>query len=157
MRTILTHPRRLGLALSVCLAGTTALTACGTEESGGDTSASTSGSETGTAGEGASPASAEESHDHEGEESHDHGDDAKAAEPTETAGAQPRIAYTYDGGVQVLDATTLKPVGKPLEAEGFPTKWSIELVFTPIQGYDQAGDLAALFSRPLLRRAKLEV
>lgn len=110
MRTILTHPRRLGLALSVCLAGTTALTACGTEESGGDTSASTSGSETGAA---------EESHDHEGEESHDHGDDAKAAEPTETAGAQPRIAYTYDGGVQVLDATTLKPVGKPLEAEGF--------------------------------------
>ena len=29
------------------------------------------------------------------------------------------------------------------------TKWSIELVFTPIQGFDQAGDLAELFARPL--------
>ena len=48
-------------------------------------------------------------------------------------------------------------LANPLEAEGMATKWSIELVFTPIQGYDQAGDLAALFSRPLARRAKLEV
>ena len=48
-------------------------------------------------------------------------------------------------------------LANPLEAEGLTTKWAIELVFTPIQGYDQAGDLAALFSRPLLRRAKLEV
>ena len=29
------------------------------------------------------------------------------------------------------------------------TKWSIELVFSPIQGYEQAGDLAELFARPL--------
>ena len=43
----------------------------------------------------------------------------------------------------------------PLEAEGFTTKWAIELVFTPIHGYDQAGDLAALFTRPLLRRLTL--
>jgi light-independent protochlorophyllide reductase subunit N len=35
------------------------------------------------------------------------------------------------------------------------TKWAIELVFTPIQGYDQASDLAELFARPLVRRAKL--
>jgi len=35
------------------------------------------------------------------------------------------------------------------------TKWAIELVFTPIQGYDQAGDLAELFARPLLRKLKL--
>jgi light-independent protochlorophyllide reductase subunit N len=35
------------------------------------------------------------------------------------------------------------------------TKWAIELVFTPIQGYDQAGDLAALFTRPLDRRNRL--
>ena len=48
-------------------------------------------------------------------------------------------------------------LANPLEAEGTATKWSIELVFTPIQGYEQAGDLAALFSRPLTRRAKLEV
>jgi light-independent protochlorophyllide reductase subunit N len=46
-------------------------------------------------------------------------------------------------------------LANPLEAEGFATKWSIELVFTPIQGYDQAGDLAGLFARPLDRRARL--
>jgi len=48
-------------------------------------------------------------------------------------------------------------LANPLEAEGFTTKWSIELVFTPIHGYDQAGDLARLFSRPLDRRTRLEV
>ena len=48
-------------------------------------------------------------------------------------------------------------LANPLEAEGFTTKWSIELVFTPIQGYDQAGDLARLFARPLDRRTRLEV
>ena len=47
-------------------------------------------------------------------------------------------------------------LANPLEAEGFATKWSIELVFTPIQGYDQAGDLAELFMRPLRRRALLQ-
>jgi light-independent protochlorophyllide reductase subunit N len=46
-------------------------------------------------------------------------------------------------------------LANPLEAEGFATKWSIELVFTPVHGYDQAGDLAELFTRPLLRRQKL--
>ncbi|MER2264994.1 ferredoxin:protochlorophyllide reductase (ATP-dependent) subunit N [Methylobacterium oxalidis] len=48
-------------------------------------------------------------------------------------------------------------LANPFEAEGLATKWSIELLFTPIQGYDQAGDLAELFARPLLRRARLEV
>ena len=48
-------------------------------------------------------------------------------------------------------------LANPLESEGMTTKWSIELVFTPIQGFDQAGDLAELFVRPLLRKAKLEV
>jgi light-independent protochlorophyllide reductase subunit N len=48
-------------------------------------------------------------------------------------------------------------LANPLEAEGMTTKWSIELVFTPIQGYDQAGDLAGLFARPLDRRARLAV
>jgi len=46
-------------------------------------------------------------------------------------------------------------LANPLEAEGFTTKWSIELVFSPIHGYDQAGDLAELFARPLARRARL--
>jgi light-independent protochlorophyllide reductase subunit N len=48
-------------------------------------------------------------------------------------------------------------LANPLEAEGLTTKWSIELVFTPIQGYEQAGDLAELFARPLVRRARLAV
>lgn len=46
-------------------------------------------------------------------------------------------------------------LANPLEAEGFTTKWSIELVFTPIQGFEQAGDLAGLFTRPLTRRTLL--
>jgi light-independent protochlorophyllide reductase subunit N len=46
-------------------------------------------------------------------------------------------------------------LANPLEAEGFTTKWSIELLFTPVQGYEQAADLAELFSRPLVRRNRL--
>ena len=48
-------------------------------------------------------------------------------------------------------------LANPLEAEGLRTKWSIELVFTPIHGYEQAGDLARLFSRPMDRRTRLGV
>jgi light-independent protochlorophyllide reductase subunit N len=47
-------------------------------------------------------------------------------------------------------------LANPLEAEGLATKWAIELVFTPVHFYEQAGDLAGLFSRPLRRRALLE-
>jgi light-independent protochlorophyllide reductase subunit N len=46
-------------------------------------------------------------------------------------------------------------LANPLESEGMTTKWAIELVFTPIQGFDQAGDLAELFTRPLVRRMRL--
>jgi light-independent protochlorophyllide reductase subunit N len=46
-------------------------------------------------------------------------------------------------------------LANPLEAQGITTKWAIELVFTPIQGYEQAADLAGLFSRPLKRSEKL--
>lgn len=46
-------------------------------------------------------------------------------------------------------------LANPLEALGIATKWSIELVFTPIQGFEQAGDLAELFARPLVRRTRL--
>ncbi len=42
-------------------------------------------------------------------------------------------------------------LANPLEAEGIHTKWSIEMVFSPIHGIDQAADLAGLFSRPLKR------
>lgn len=48
-------------------------------------------------------------------------------------------------------------LANPLEAEGITTKWSIELVFSPIHGFDQAGDLAELFARPLARRQRLAV
>ena len=48
-------------------------------------------------------------------------------------------------------------LANPFEAAGITTKWAIELVFTPIQGFEQAGDLAELFARPLVRRARLEV
>nr|WP_133613223.1 ferredoxin:protochlorophyllide reductase (ATP-dependent) subunit N [Dongia mobilis] len=43
-------------------------------------------------------------------------------------------------------------IANPLEALGLTTKWSIELLFTPIHGFEQAADLAELFARPLLRR-----
>ncbi len=46
-------------------------------------------------------------------------------------------------------------LANPLEAEGLTTKWSIELVFSPIHGFEQAADLAELFTRPLDRRARL--
>lgn len=48
-------------------------------------------------------------------------------------------------------------LANPLEAEGLRTKWSIELVFSPIQGFEQAGDLAELFARPLERAERLLV
>jgi len=46
-------------------------------------------------------------------------------------------------------------LANPLEAEGITTKWSIELVFSPVHGYEQAADLAELFARPLNRSMKL--
>jgi light-independent protochlorophyllide reductase subunit N len=46
-------------------------------------------------------------------------------------------------------------LANPLEREGLTTKWSIELVFSPIHGFEQAGGLASLLARPLDRRARL--
>jgi len=48
-------------------------------------------------------------------------------------------------------------LANPLEAEGIATKWAIELVFSPIHGYEQAGDLAELFARPMTRRQKVRL
>ncbi|WP_419729689.1 ferredoxin:protochlorophyllide reductase (ATP-dependent) subunit N [Lichenicola sp.] len=48
-------------------------------------------------------------------------------------------------------------LANPLESEGITTKWSIELLFSPIHGFEHAADLARLFVRPLARRAMLEV
>jgi light-independent protochlorophyllide reductase subunit N len=48
-------------------------------------------------------------------------------------------------------------LANPLEAEGLTTKWSIELLFSPVHGFEQAADLAELFARPLMRRQRLKV
>jgi len=48
-------------------------------------------------------------------------------------------------------------LANPLEARGLRTKWSIELVFTPVQGFEQAADLTELFARPLRREEQLAV
>ena len=48
-------------------------------------------------------------------------------------------------------------LANPFEAQGITTKWSIELLFTPVHGYEQAGDCAELFARPLRRRRALAV
>ena len=48
-------------------------------------------------------------------------------------------------------------LANPLEGEGLATKWAIELVFSPIHGFEQAGDLAELFARPLRRRDVLRL
>ena len=74
----------------------------------------------------------------------------------------PAISEGQDVDRQLDRARASKPdltvcglgLANPLEAEGFATKWAIELVFTPVHFYEQAGDLAGLFSRPM-RRADL--
>ncbi len=48
-------------------------------------------------------------------------------------------------------------LANPLEAEGLSTKWSIELVFSPLHGYDQTADLAELFVRSSERRRRLSI
>ena len=46
-------------------------------------------------------------------------------------------------------------MANPLEAEGINTKWAIELVFSPVHGYEQSADLAELFARTFVRKGKL--
>lgn len=48
-------------------------------------------------------------------------------------------------------------LANPFEARGITTKWSIELLFTPVHGYEQAADCAELFARPLRRKKALEI
>ena len=76
-----------------------------------------------------------------------------------------RVVEGQDVDAQLLRVRSVQPdltvcglgLANPLEAEGgLRTKWAIEPVFTPIQGYEQAGDLAELFARPLRRKARLE-
>jgi len=75
----------------------------------------------------------------------------------------PVISEGQDVDLQLDRARAARPdltvcglgLANPLEAEGLSTKWAIELVFTPVHFYEQAGDLAALFARPLRRKALL--
>ncbi len=77
----------------------------------------------------------------------------------------PTISEGQDVDLQLERCRKAKPditvcglgLANPLEGEGLTTKWAIELVFTPVHGYDQAGDLAALFSRPIKRREVLQL
>ena len=76
-----------------------------------------------------------------------------------------QLSEGQDVELQLDRCRTLRPdltvcglgLANPLEAEGLRTKWSIELVFSPIHGYEQAGDLAELFARPLDRAQRLMV
>jgi light-independent protochlorophyllide reductase subunit N len=82
------------------------------------------------------------------------------AEELALLGAGPTLSEGQDVERQLDRCRAARPdlvvcglgLANPLEAEGLTTKWAIELVFTPIHGYDQAGDLAELFTRPLVRR-----
>ncbi len=77
----------------------------------------------------------------------------------------PVISEGQDVDLQLDRARAARPdltvcglgLANPLEAEGLATKWAIELVFTPVHFYEQAGDLAGLFSRPLRRRERLRL
>ena len=79
--------------------------------------------------------------------------------------AGPQISEGQDVDLQLDRARTARPdltvcglgLANPLEAEGLSTKWAIELVFTPVHFYEQAGDLAGLFSRPIRRKSILNV
>ncbi len=76
----------------------------------------------------------------------------------------PRLSEGQDVERQLDRARAERPdlsvcglgLANPLEAEGLTTKWAIELVFTPVHFYEQAGDLAELFARPLRRRKLLK-
>ena len=79
--------------------------------------------------------------------------------------AGPQISEGQDVDKQLARARAARPdltvcglgLANPLEAEGLSTKWAIELVFTPVHFYEQAGDLAGLFSRPLRRKSVLHL
>ena len=79
--------------------------------------------------------------------------------------AGPQISEGQDVDKQLERARAARPdltvcglgLANPLEAEGLSTKWAIELVFTPVHFYEQAGDLAGLFSRPLRRKSVLQM
>lgn len=97
---------RRPLALASTLALTLVLAACGsgTESDTGDASPTATDSE-----------SASDDHDHEGEDGHE---EEATSDVTEAAARTPRVTLTYDGGLLVLDASTLE-VEADLPLDGF--------------------------------------
>ena len=83
----------------------------------------------------------------------------------EMLAAGPTLSEGQDVDLQLDRCRAARPdltvcglgLANPLEAEGLATKWAIELVFTPVHFYEQAGDLAGLFSRPVRRANLLKV
>lgn len=77
----------------------------------------------------------------------------------------PRLSEGQDVDRQIDRCRAAQPdltvcglgLANPLESEGLSTKWAIELVFSPVHGFEQAADLAELFARPLGRRERLHV
>ena len=86
-----------------------------------------------------------------------HGPDLALLPDTVTVSEGQDVERQLDRCVAARPDITVCGLGlaNPLEAEGLTTKWSIELVFTPIHGFEQAGDLAELFARPLDRKTRL--
>lgn len=88
-----------------------------------------------------------------------------AAPELDLLGGGPRVVEAAGVDEQLQRVRAERPdltvcglgLANPLEAEGLTTKWSIELVFSPVQGFEQAADLAELFARPLVRRERLKV
>ncbi|NWJ94750.1 MAG: ferredoxin:protochlorophyllide reductase (ATP-dependent) subunit N [Chloroflexi bacterium] len=76
-----------------------------------------------------------------------------------------KIVEMPNMGRQIRDIRALQPdlvitnfwEANPFEAERIPTKWSTEIIFTPIYGFGGVGELANLFSRALNRRKKLDL
>lgn len=108
-----THRRRRTLtAGAVVGALALVLSACGSADTAADAESATETSPAATEEEHSDEEHSEDDHDHEGEEA------AAASDVTEAAARTPRVALTYDGGVLVLDASSLE-VEADLPLDGF--------------------------------------
>jgi light-independent protochlorophyllide reductase subunit N len=76
----------------------------------------------------------------------------------------PRIVEKPDNYYQMHRIHAMKPDivitgmahANPLEARGISTKWSVEFTFSQIHGFANAGELATLVLRPIMRNMKLK-
>jgi len=76
----------------------------------------------------------------------------------------PRIVEKPDNYYQMHRIHAMQPDivitgmahANPLEARGISTKWSVEFTFSQIHGFANAGELATLVLRPIMRNMKLK-